>query len=144
MHALEQALAQKLDRRHAEQAFGRRRAKLHRAVAAMTHHHIAHVTGEQTITLFFLRQQHAAHPRDKLRADRKAGGVKRGRNHTKAHQRRVGRGVERRMRSKAVVVEHNEQQRGTDRQGRAKPTTRREPLSAASSGISTSQTTAND
>ena len=68
MDAVEQAIAQQLVERHAEQRLGRWRDKQHGAVAAMAHDDIRHVAGEQPVAVFLGVQHPEAGARELLGA----------------------------------------------------------------------------
>ena len=51
VHAVEQAVAEQLVARHAEQRFGRRRHEQHGAVAAVPGDDVGHIACEQTVAL---------------------------------------------------------------------------------------------
>ena len=145
MHAVEQAIAQQLVDRNAEQRLGRRRDKQHGAVAAMAHDDVGHVAGEQPVAVFLGVQHPEAGARERFGAERKAGGIKRRRDNAERGQHA--------MRSPRAPMAA-----AASRQARAPATiaaaasvkidastiTRREADSAASSGTTTSQIAANE
>jgi hypothetical protein len=61
MDAVEQAMAGKPRNRRAEHGFRRRRNEFNGAVAAVTRNHVAHVSRQQAITVFFhIEQRHGS------------------------------------------------------------------------------------
>ena len=145
MDAVEQAVAEQPRDRRAQHGFGRGRNELHRAVAAVTRDHVAHVSRQQAIAVFLDIEQRHAGARQRFGAEGKARGIERRRRDAERHED----AAQRRVRHPAPATCRNVRARSAARahdsaSAEANATTRREADSAASSGTTTSQTAAKD
>ena len=117
VHAVEQAVAEELAHRCAEQRLGRGRHEQHRAVAAVARDDVGHVAGQQPIAVLLGVEQPEARARERFGAEREPGGVERRRDD--AERRERGLLVLGGRRRQQVQGSHEQQQAGrAEREGR--------------------------
>ena len=144
VHAVEQAVADEVARRRAEQRLGGRRGEQHRAVAAMPGDHVGHVAREQVVALLADAQEARAGARERAGAQRHRGREQRRRDDAEPRHAWRGRGRACASgRTWAAPISTRIAVAPSARIAEA-ATARREAESAASSGTTTSQIAAND
>ncbi len=104
----------------AQHGFGRGRDELHRAVAAVTRNHVAHVARQQAITVFLDIEQRYAGARQRFRAERQTRGIERRRSHARRHQHAAQQRVRFGGRQQVEMTKRDQQRGAGQRQRRGK------------------------
>jgi len=109
--AIEQPVTDQCCELRAQHRFRCTRNELNRAVPTMTRDHIAHVAGQQTISVFLDIEQREACARQRLGGECKTGSVKRGGRNSDGRKPATGQRVRLSYRQRTELSE-NYQQRG--------------------------------